>query len=842
MGCFISLPEPIVVEEPSTPSTLSHDSDTEEEKITRIAYDFQDIVDDKHLKYMCHYDTAIEEVFWGIGIENETYLTVSTEGAKAFRELRLKPERYSVDYVKNFKADPLAAVLQKAKELDHLTFPIYVNAHTFQKTDPMGQHRTFYDVKSTPNPAFTESLHDRLIRDCNVYRTIYDQSMVFDGDSIEFITQRFYNGTVADSVAELKESKQRFLDAITPYFVGWKLGIPRFPTHNHGFVSFLTTQKRNLSLCNSGTIHVNLTLPTLLRGGQIADKTMFANTHLNFIRHIQVIEPLLIACYGTPDVFSLLDPAYSLGSLRISRSRYISLQTFDTAHPINGKLLLMDRPTDPAFWYNQLADSPYHLNASIGYDVNFNKFKNHGVEIRFFDWFPEAYVEDVVNLLVLLAQHSMKHEIVAVDKRPHVVLDCVKQGNTARISSEDANGMLKDLGVASCTSGTPKDVLQHLANTLHRDYHDGEIIQKLSPNMKIPHIVDYNREAFQALYQDLFGRPELILRAEGNPLESRATISPCHIHRLLPWFNVMVEMSDTRCYANQLYHDVGATLVPRGYWKESRGTYVVGLKGIDAMAHASQTHLHFAHCFKGQPGSAEAFCLLDSCRFIDYEYMVDAGKRVISFCEQSGKIGCYLALMAYHCRQTGRAFLRFEEHKYRAVLANITMPRVLVIGNGTAGRAAQAVLDSFYIPYTVWDSKTDRSVHASTYEVVIHAIRLPDDSRVIEPFLTLDDLPGSSVRVICDITCDMGNPRNTLPIYKEYNTAEKPIQSVCGIDLIAIPYLPSMEPTVSSEGFSAILVDYLPELLWMDLRTDSRTTTLRGAYQTFLRVKQTLSV
>ena len=790
-----------------------------------ICYVFNDILDDKHMKYMDRYK-AEETVFWGIGVENETYFMLEDKcDIRSFRNLKQKSERYSVDYFKNFKPERLQHVIQSASALEQLTYPVYVNSHTFQKTDTKLRHRTLYDANSTPNCEFTESIHDILLRECPYYREVYDKSVVFDGDSIEFITQRFYNGTVQDCVNELTEMKQRTQQAVSPFFKKWGIGSLLLPDHNYGFATFLTTRKANMAICNSGTIHVNITLPTLLKNGCIVDKNSFAKKHLNYIQYIQMMEPLFVACYGTPDVFSFLDPAYSIGSLRVSRSRYISLQTYDIHKPVNGKLLLMEKPSDPAFWYNKLASSPYFLNANIGYDVNFNKFKNHGVEIRFFDWFPEEYLTDVMNVFVLLAQHSFVRGECSLDKSRYtsILLDCVKKGFTARLTSDQANVILGDLGLPLSTiPQTPFQLLSSISDQLFDLYHGSDLIQKMSPHMIRPRIVDYNQLAFQDLYMDLFGKPELVIRSELNACETRAPIVPHDVPGLLSAYRVKVESSSTRCYSDQEYKAFGANIVPAGYWKKTTNSFVIGLKAINAPATPTQTLLQFAHCFKGQEGSKETLDLIRKCTFIDYEYMTDRDqKRVISFCAQSGKIGCYLALMTFHLRQSGlHALPEFDEGRYVSMLTGMEKaPRVLLIGYGVAGKRAKEVLDQFNITTTVWTSKDvpDRSAILD-HDILIHAIRLPDDpSRMIEPFLKPSDLLNDHrLSVICDISCDLGNPRNTLPLYDSYTTVTQPVRRIDGsVDLIAINHLPSLEPVVSSRQFSAILRQYLPSLRFM---------------------------
>ena len=808
-----------------------------------VSYIFQDIVDDKHMKYMKHYQTESNELFWGIGVENETYGMLSSR--VPFSSLTQHSERYSVDYYKNFKHAALQKALHSIRK--DMLVPVYVNSHTFQKTDTMLCHRTHYNKDSTPNPDFTESIHDRLMRESAVYREVYDTSLVYDGDSIEFITQDFYCTTVHACVHELVSIKRRVREDICPRFEAWNLGTLSYPDYNYGFATFLTTHMRYLALCNTGTLHINLTLPTRIQNGMIADKNEFATTHLAFIRCIQMLEPLFVACYGTPDALSLLDRSYSIGSLRLSRSRYISLHTFDVEKPVNGKLLLMDKPKEPTFWYNQLKSSPYHLNLCIGYDINFNKFKNHGVEIRFFDWFPEEYLEDVMNLFVLLGVHSRCIDTHRFDKKKYnrIIHTSITKGWTTPLDTEECNVILNDLCLPlSTTALFPIVFLQRISDALY-DMHSGsEWVRLLSPQMKRPVLVNYNKEVCERLYREIHGLPLLVIRAEIT--DTRAPIAPCDLHLLLPFYRVYVESSAIRCFSDELYRKEGAIVVKPGYWKDTRDSVIVGLKELYAndVVHHSHTLLHFSHCFKGQKNSRRILEQLRSCTFLDYEFMLHEGARVISFCPQSGKVGAYLALMAYYYHHSkGHVFSYhndaippFEESVYVSMLSILTKhkkPRVLLIGYGKAGRRAKEILDQFGIETTVWTSKTTREPGViQAHDILLHAIRIPDDPTIVyEPFLKKGDGMGS-LSVICDISCDMGNPRNTLPLYDSYTTAAHPVRRLDnGVDLIAINHLPSLEPVVSSLEFSATLVPMLPDVRWVQWHVPS---PMLQSYHTFL--------
>lgn len=822
----------------------------EMEEVTHTLMD--EIVDVKHSKYMDQYDGK-EETFWAIGLENETYFMLKPMlGIDSFKKLQRKRERYSVDYYRNFEPSTLQHVFDQLYACPRLTYPIYVNSHSFQNTDVGLEHRTIYDANSTPNPKFRESLHDILLRESPYYKEVYLKSTVFDGDSIEFITQKFYNTTVTECVNELVELKQRFLYEIAPYFKKWNIGDLHYPDHNYGLVSFLTTHKRNVSVCNNGTIHINLTLPTLLKDGIVADKPDFIAKHMKVARFIQIIEPLLVACYGTPDLFSLVDPSYSMGSLRVSMSRYISLQTFDTTQPKNGKLLLRGRPQDPNHWYNQVARTPYRINDEIGYDLNFNKFKNHGLEIRFFDWFPEEYLTDVIHLLVLLCQHGLVVHSTdfTMENYYEVIKRCLQKGFTCFLTAEECSLFLKDLKLDHCMTslkekgGTPHELLSHISECLYDMYHRGELIHQMAPGMKQPVIANYNEIVYKQMYEDLYGKPELILRTETNPKEHRTPLIPQHIKSLESHFRIYVESSSTRCYTDEEYKKAGATIVEPNYWLTSPHAYVIGLKELPFSALPLQTHMHFSHCFNQQQGYLDVLKKLEKCTFIDYETMALQGKRVISFCKQSGKIGCYLALMTYYnqCNQLSD-LPPFHEATYQDILSrgNWKSPRVLLIGYGTVGHACKEVLDRFGIECTIWTSKDKKCRDTILqHDILLNAIRIKPDHRDV--FLLPSDLnlPNKALRVICDMSCDKGHPKNPLPIYSEWTNPITRLRSDPPLDLIAINNLPSLEPFVSSNTFSSILKNYLPELHFFKYTYESneKARILYDSYQQFVECRR----
>lgn len=198
-----------------------------------------------------------------------------------------------------------------------------------------------------------------------------------------------------------------------------------------------------------------------------------------------------------------------------------------------------------------------------------------------------------------------------------------------------------------------------------------------------------------------------------------------------------------------------------------------------------------------------------------------------------------MALMAFYRQTHQEAFPPFDENVYRNLLSMETKPTVLLIGYGTVGKAAKAVLDQLDISCTVVTSKDVITKDMiGRHSILLHAIRLSDDTSVCPtPFLTKEDLLSKGqLSVICDISCDLGNPRNTLPIYDEYTTHLEPVRRIRPhLDLIALSHLPSLEPIVSSDQFSSILVHYLPELLHFKVtkHINPKAKVLHNSYDVF---------
>ena len=372
----------------------------------------------KHQRYRSAYRRL--GWYWGLGLELETYLATSqTRKVSAFTAANMKPERYSVNYYRAYQAGPLMSALARiladvsgsGSGAGGLTVPVLMNCHSLTDCDVYGEHATTYERVPRPNPRFAgQSMFEWACQYSPWLRDEFGKVFMWDGDTVEFMTQRFYCARVEDVLAELRMGQQRFVQelnrlprvGVLAAYGPLRLTYPENPP----WATYLTNQ-RGVAMFNNGTIHVNVTLPTRL-GWNRRPLCMrsFVNRHRSLARLVQWMEPIWIALYGSGDPFASVaqEGVGAAGSQRLAVSRYIGVGTFDTEAMPVGKLLQVPRVSlGPLPWYDWLhARTAYAPLDVIGLDINFNKHGAHGLELRFLDQMPEAALRAVLLDIVVL--------------------------------------------------------------------------------------------------------------------------------------------------------------------------------------------------------------------------------------------------------------------------------------------------------------------------------------------------------------------------------------------------------------------------------------------------------
>lgn len=372
----------------------------------------------KHSRYQASYERF--GFFWGLGVEHETYLMTSrTRKVTTFNGIQRR-ERYSVDYFRAYNADALADALKDVIDAcGSLVIPILMNGHSMIHCDISGEHRTTYEKVPQPNPKYSGTTCFEWI--CSHSAWMCDEinrTFMWDGDTVEFMTQRFYRATVAGVMDELIQGEARFAEELAALP---KEGV--FATHgpmsiasphNQEWATYLTNP-RHVSMFNNGTIHINVTLPTRLGWNRRPLwPTEFREKHRRLARLVQWFEPLWIAVHGAGDPFAFWSPTYghrfAAGSQRLAVSRYIGVGTFDTDTMPVGKILQIPKAeAGPLPWYDWLhARTAYTPLDDIGLDINYSKHGAHGLELRFLDQLPMESLRSVMEQVVVLMDITLE--------------------------------------------------------------------------------------------------------------------------------------------------------------------------------------------------------------------------------------------------------------------------------------------------------------------------------------------------------------------------------------------------------------------------------------------------
>lgn len=410
--------------------------------------------------------------YWGIGLENETYLQFeeSLIVSGAFVQEKIGCERYSIDYRKCYKSGSLVGVLETAFDKNkNYKVSRMINSHSLDKLDLNYQHKTLAFTKPlVDNPEYLgKSILEVFLEDqpYNIQSMLTQKnnpmgSVNFDGDSIEFVTKYFENRTIADSCEELKATKQLFIDKMNESGVlEEKL---HFPKYNIGLNMFMSNQE-NLVLFNNGTYHFHITLPTLTENSRIVDYPKFDALHSNAIYLLQWFEPFFITTLGSPDIMGTICTKYGLkeqfasGSMRNAMSRYTGVGTFHKGMA-KGKILtyqvdefrkLLKFEKEENIWWRDQVESAfdYELLSDIGLDFNQEKMYQSGFEFRSFDEFPSSYLNDILHAIILICEHSLHlpdvtwgHDSVCWN---NLVFKSLKNGYLTEINDEEKKEVLE---------------------------------------------------------------------------------------------------------------------------------------------------------------------------------------------------------------------------------------------------------------------------------------------------------------------------------------------------------------------------------------------------------------
>ncbi|OUS08328.1 hypothetical protein A9Q96_02395 [Rhodobacterales bacterium 52_120_T64] len=326
---------------------------------------------------------------------------------------------------------------------------------------------------------------------------------------------------------------------------------------------------------------------------------------------------------------------------------------------------------------------------------------------------------------------------------------------------------------------------------------------------------------------------KFILRDEARATERRTPVIPNDAKTLLEaGFDISVERSNKRVFADAEYESVGCDLVNTGTWLKATDATILGLKELpDEPAELTAPFVHFAHIYKDQTGWKQEIARFrrGGGQLYDIEYLTKREERVAAFGYWAGWMGAALAAWRLLARWNGvggpeRGVGSFESREevveiLQELSANCIKPRrAVVIGaKGRSGTGATEALKLAGFDVTEWDMEETRSLDRAAllaHDLLVNCVLMTGPGLQL---LSSDEItnPLNFIQMISDVSCDPFSDFNPLPIYGAPTEWDAPFISLGQngireeLELTAIDNLPSLLPREASEDFSSQMVKAL---------------------------------
>jgi saccharopine dehydrogenase (NAD+, L-lysine forming) len=333
---------------------------------------------------------------------------------------------------------------------------------------------------------------------------------------------------------------------------------------------------------------------------------------------------------------------------------------------------------------------------------------------------------------------------------------------------------------------------------------------------------------------------KIFLRSEQKPFEKRTPLLPEQAKILIDaGFLVFIECSENRVFDNKTYEKNKCIMVSSTF-DVPRDMIVLGIKELpDTDKPISNIHIYFAHAYKKEIGSDKLLKRFKDGNgiLLDLESITDdQGSQLVTKNNSfwAGISGACIALIIW-CQKELRFdnynqlptyvsnYSEMNDYIHSLLIQLKRLPSILIIGsNGMVGKGCRKFLSNFQIQSTCWTRDnviTNNDCNIASYimqhDIMLNCIMSDENTPI---FLNdVDLIHNTRLSVIGDISCDVNNPTNPLPIYKSTTNFNEPTTAVVSgrgiIDIIAIDNIASFVPFESSIALAHDLFPHLYQLL-----------------------------
>lgn len=382
-----------------------------------------------------YYRNQLIQDRWGIGVEHTTMIH------KPKTKFIFNEFDYSYDMNKDRKY--YQSIINYVPEI---VMNKYININTLKYVDYNAGDSKEWNI----NNRYAQQIRDYILNDnimpevsANLPLNNCGHDTFGSNCPIEFATRNHLNTTIEKVVAELREIENKFLlyieheEAKHIYAEYAEYASYPFVEYEMGHAG-----KNIMVYSKNSNFHINLTLP-ILTNFEVNDESQNDINNINkqikaminsnvlrnnlvFARLLQLLSPMLMAIYNTPNFFSIFNDyiynddtfKYSKCSNRVAK---LCTSTLDTHFEIKRKLYSYTEIYPYYFWITEqmknlvdLQHYKYHIPIDFRRDPEKNE--TFGFELRIFDGFDPKYLEALLRFIIMVADYayiliSNKHNI-----------------------------------------------------------------------------------------------------------------------------------------------------------------------------------------------------------------------------------------------------------------------------------------------------------------------------------------------------------------------------------------------------------------------------------------------
>lgn len=239
------------------------------------------------------------------------------------------------------------------------------------------------------------------------------------GKYFEIITEQWRNATASSVIAAMRAHKRAILQIVNQK--RYEDGKTQLEYPDNGTEVIRGTERgrtdKEYNIVHTGSIHLNFSFPVFtdseLKTQEVSRVLEMHNArHIDIMNMVQLLGVLLVGVFSSGSVLAVGDDGfYPESSLRHFGQNYSKLWTSSTSGDITERTRNISDP----WWNDDERFSKPWMQFRNGAEFRRDEEKGDwfGFEWRTMDYLPDDYLQNVIECIILAADHALEHPITA---------------------------------------------------------------------------------------------------------------------------------------------------------------------------------------------------------------------------------------------------------------------------------------------------------------------------------------------------------------------------------------------------------------------------------------------